>query len=63
MTLLVKAKRKQDWKKKCFSEYVRKGEVGRFNCTEMSEARAFGVKRTLEVENLSGKQVCVSILI
>lgn len=46
-----------------FFRVCEKVEVDRFNCTEMSEARAFGVKRTLEVENLSGKQVCVSILI
>ena len=46
-----------------FSKVCEKGEVVRFNCTEMSEAQAFGVKRTLEVENLSGKQVCVSIMI
>lgn len=46
-----------------FCRVCEKGEVDRFNYTEMSEAQAFGVKRTLEVENLSGKQVCVSILI
>ena len=46
-----------------FSKVCEKGEVDRFNCTEMSEAQALGVQRTLEVENLSGKQVCVSIMI
>ena len=31
-----------------FCRVCEKGEVDRFNYTEMSEAQAFGVKRTLE---------------